>query len=80
MTKIIEVLREKNKMLKQHVALDMRNKSKAKKKGRNYIFKDLSPITSKFNDQQCIKLAKILSMSEADLIELIIRQIDKVEL
>ncbi len=79
MPKIIEVLREKNKMLKRHDALNMRNKAKSKKTGRNYIFKDLSPITSKFNKYQSIKLAKILFMSEADLVELVIRNIDKVE-
>jgi len=80
MTKIIEVLREKNKILRKHQASDARNKRRSKKKGRNYIYTDLSPLTSKFNESQNIKLAKIIYMSEAELVELVIRNIDNVRL
>ncbi len=77
---IYKLLDEKNKEYKQQLALKMRCKAKAKRKGRNYVFTDLSNITSKFNNDQNIMLAKILSMSESDLIILIIKNIDKINL
>lgn len=80
MTNMIDVLNDLNRKHRQEIALNMRNKRKAKSKGRNYVFTDLSPITSKFNENQSIKLAKIISMSEAELVELVIKNIDNINI
>ncbi len=78
MTKIIEVIKEKNKEHRKNVAFNMRYNKKSKKKGKNYSYTDLSPLISKFSENQMIKLSEILFMTESDLIELIILNIDNI--
>ncbi len=41
---------------------------------------DLSTITSKFNETQSIKLAKVMHLSYAELLQFVLKNIDKVNI